>query len=257
MIVNLEKSKEEFLKYTENYDLENGNIKRKQLHSLRVMRISKEIAIGLNLNDDEIKIATLIGLLHDIGRFEQYTNYKTFRDNDSIDHGDLGAKILEKDIRNYIETDKYDEIIIKAVKNHNKYAIPKDLTGELLLFTKLIRDADKIDILYESIEIFNLGNELEVENSQISPQIFEKICDKKQIKRTKNMQKTPADTIVSFIAFIFDINFKTSFQIIQRENYINQILDRYNFKDKQTKEEVEKIREIANNYIKEKTLESD
>lgn len=52
MIVNLEKSKEEFLKYTENYDLENGNIKRKQLHSLRVMRISKEIAIGLNLNDD-------------------------------------------------------------------------------------------------------------------------------------------------------------------------------------------------------------
>ena len=175
MIVNLEKSKEEFLKYTENYDLENGNIKRKQLHSLRVMRISKEIAIGLNLNDDEIKIATLIGLLHDIGRFEQYTNYKTFRDNDSIDHGDLGAKILEKDIRKYIETDKYDEIIIKAVKNHNKYAIPKDLTGELLLFTKLVRDADKIDILYESIEIFNLGNELEVENSQISPQIFEKI----------------------------------------------------------------------------------
>ena len=70
------------------------------------------------------------------------------------------------------------------------------------------------------------------------------------------MQKTPADTIVSFIAFIFDINFKTSFQIIQRENYINQILDRYNFKNKQTKEEVEKIREIANNYIKEKALEN-
>ena len=131
MIVNLEKSKEEFLKYTENYDLENGNIKRKQLHSLRVMRISKEIAIGLNLNDDEIKIATLIGLLHDIGRFEQYTNYKTFRDNDSIDHGDLGAKILEKDIRNYIETDKYDEIIIKAVKKYLNVGIFEDIQNKI------------------------------------------------------------------------------------------------------------------------------
>lgn len=70
MIVNLEKSKEEFLKYTENYDLENESIKRKQLHSLRVMRISKEIASGLNLNDDEKQIAILIGLLHDIARFE-------------------------------------------------------------------------------------------------------------------------------------------------------------------------------------------
>lgn len=256
MIVNLEKSKEEFLKYTESYDLQEEKIKRKQLHSLRVMRISKEIAKGLNLNDDEIRIATLIGLLHDIARFEQYTQYKTFRDKDSIDHGDLGAKILEKDIRKYIETDKYDEIIIKAVKNHNKYSIPKGLTEEEIFFTKLVRDADKIDILYEAVEIFDLGNEQEVENSQISPKFFEKICEKKQIKRTKNMQMTPADRIVSFIAFIFDINFKTSFQIIQRENYINQILDRYNFKDKQTKEEVEKIREIANNYIKEKALEN-
>lgn len=257
MIVNLEKSKEEFLKYTENYDLENESIKRKQLHSLRVMRISKEIASGLNLNDDEKQIATLIGLLHDIARFEQYTQYKTFRDKDSIDHGDSGAKILEKDIRKYIETDKYDEIIIKAVKNHNKYSIEEGLTEKELLFAKLIRDADKIDILYEAVEIFNLGTEIEVENSKISPTFYEKICSKEQIKRTKNMQMTPADRIISFIAFIFDINFKTSFQIIQRENYINQILDRYNFKDKQTKEEVEKIREIANNYIKEKTLESD
>ena len=164
MIVNLEKSKEEFLKYTENYDLENESIKRKQLHSLRVMRISKEIASGLNLNDDEKQIATLIGLLHDIARFEQYTQYKTFRDKDSIDHGDLGAKILEKDIRKYIETDKYDEIIIKAVKNHNKYSIEEGLTEKELLFAKLIRDADKIDILYEAVEIFNLGTEIEVEN---------------------------------------------------------------------------------------------
>ena len=39
-------------------------------------------------------------------RFEQYKKYETFKDLESIDHGDLGAEILENDIRKYIETDQ-------------------------------------------------------------------------------------------------------------------------------------------------------
>ena len=92
------------------------------------MEISKEIAQGLRLTLEEIDIATLIGLLHDIARFEQYTQYHTFKDAQSIDHGDLGVEILNKDIRKYIETDKYDETIKLAVKNHNKYKIQEGLT---------------------------------------------------------------------------------------------------------------------------------
>ena len=128
--MNLEKSIEEFIKYTEEYDLNNENIERKQKHSIRVMKISKKIAEKLNLTQEEIDIATLIGLLHDIARFEQYTKYHTFKDIDSIDHGDLGVEILNRDIRKYIETDKYDEIIKLAVKNHNKYKIQQGLNSK-------------------------------------------------------------------------------------------------------------------------------
>jgi len=127
MNINIGKAEKNFLKYTENYDLENDNIKRKQQHSLRVMQISTQIAKGLKLSEEEINLATLIGLLHDIARFEQYTQYKTYRDVDSIDHGDYGVQILEKDMRKYIETDQYDEIIKKAIKNHNKYQIEEGL----------------------------------------------------------------------------------------------------------------------------------
>ena len=88
MDINMENAKEEFIKYTENYDLTDENLDGKQKHSLRVMQISEEIARDLKLNQEEIKLAALIGLLHDIARFEQYTKYKTFRDLDSIDHGD-------------------------------------------------------------------------------------------------------------------------------------------------------------------------
>ena len=149
MDINMENAKEEFIKYTENYDLTDENLGGKQKHSLRVMQISEEIARDLKLNQEEIKLAALIGLLHDIARFEQYTKYKTFRDLDSIDHGDYGAKILEKEIRKYIELPQYDEIIIKAVKNHNKYKMEDGLSEKEELFAKIIRDADKIDILFE------------------------------------------------------------------------------------------------------------
>lgn len=246
--MNLEKAKDEFLKYTENYDLNNSNIFRKQTHSLRVMEISKQISEGLNLSQEEIELATLIGLLHDIARFEQYTKFKTFKDARSVDHGDLGVEILDKDIRKYIKTDKYDEIIKIAIKNHNKYAIENGLTKEQELFSKIVRDADKIDIIYEAIEMFWENQESEVENSKISREVVEQF--KKQELINKLDKETLIDDVVSIIAFVFDINYDVSLQIIKNNNYINKIVDRFNLKDKKTKEELEEIRKIANEYIK-------
>jgi len=251
MYINLEKAKDQFIKYTENYDLQNEHIKGKQEHSLRVMEISKKIAEGLNLLQEEVEIATLLGLLHDIARFEQYTRYNTFKDLKSIDHGDCGAEILEKELRKYIETDKYDEIIIKAVKNHNKFKIENGLTPKQELFAKIIRDADKIDIFYESVEMFWKGKEQEVESSKISDDVVNTI--KNQLQTMRKAEESPVDNIMRVIAFIFDVNFKSSFQIIKEENYINKILDRYNFIDEYTKQKVEEIRKIANEYIEKGT----
>ena len=154
--MDLEKAQKEFIKYTENYDLRDSNIIRKQLHSIRVMELSEKIAKRLKLSKEKIEIATLIGLLHDIARFEQYTRYHTFKDAESVDHGDLGVEILNKDLHKYIDTDKYDELIKIAVKNHNKYKIEDGLTQEQELFAKIIRDADKIDIFYEGF-IFDIN----------------------------------------------------------------------------------------------------
>lgn len=253
MSIDLDKAKEEFIKYTEYYDLTNENIERKQKHSLRVMQISEQIAKSLELSQEEIKLATLIGLLHDIARFEQYTKYKTFRDLDSIDHGDYGAEILQHDMRKYIETTQYDEIIKKAVKNHNKYKIEEGLSAKEEIFAKIIRDADKIDILYESVEMFWQGREHIVENSTITEDVIEQFNNCVQIKRRKERRlENSINEIVSVIAFIFDMNFKESFKIIKNQNYINKILDRYNIKDEYTKNEIEKIRIKANHYIEEK-----
>ena len=250
--MDLEKAKEEFLKYTENYDLNDFHIMGKQKHSIRVMELSKKIVEGLKLSKEQIELATLIGLLHDIARFEQYKQYQTFKDSQSFDHGDYALIILEKDIRKYIEIDKYDEIIKKAIRNHNKYKIEEGLNEKELLFAKIIRDADKLDILYESAKIFWMGEEYKVEESKISKNILEQFYKKEQVKKNTEVKLEPIEDIVFIIALIFDINFKTSFEILRREDYINIILNRYNVKDEFSQNALKEVRKIANKYIIEK-----
>ncbi len=251
-MIDIEKAIKEFIKYTENYDLKAEAIERKQKHSLRVMEISKKIATELKLSQDEINLATLIGLLHDIARFEQYTQYKTYRDVDSFDHGDYGVKILNKDIRNYIDTDEYDKIIKCAVKNHNKYKIENDLNEKEELFCKIVRDADKLDILYEILEIFwkEDKDKPNVEYSKIPDEVMEQILNREPVRRKKG-----DDDLVKLlctVAFVFDINFDTSLTIIEQENYINRILNSFEFKDENTKKQIELIKEDVNNYIDER-----
>ena len=155
-MIDLEKCKKEFLKYTEKFDFEKEGIKRKQLHSLRVMEECKKVAKALKLNKEEIELAELIGLLHDIGRFEQYNRENEQCNEMLLDHANLGVEILVKDdyIKKYIDDKYYIPIILKAIKNHNKLKIEDDLNEEELLYAKIIRDADKLDIFYEGVEIY-------------------------------------------------------------------------------------------------------
>ena len=252
--MNLEIAKNKFIKYTEKYDLSNDNIKRKQLHSLRVMQISLEIAEKLKLDSKEKELACLIGLLHDIGRFEQYTKYGTYNDIKSIDHANLSANIIEKyfDNTNNEKLSNYKDIIIVAIRNHNKYKIEDGLTEKELLFSKIIRDADKIDILFEHTKFFWKNNEQIIENCEISDEIFNNFKKFQTIKNMKNEQ--PVDNIIRALAFIFDINFQCSFEILKNNNYIDKIIDRYNFKNENTKEKIKEIRKISNLYINKKVI---
>ena len=250
-MIDIKKSKDEFMKDTNNYDIENENIERKIYHSLRVMEISKKIATNMGLENEKIELATLIGLLHDIGRFEQFKIYQTYSDLESIDHGDLGADILKQNnfIRNFIKEAKYDEIILKSVQNHNKYKIADDLNKEEKLFCKIVRDADKIDILYEAIEIFWKKGREEIQNDLISDKVYNEFLNKKLIKKDKNMKKNGIDKLVLMLAFVFDINFHESLEILKKEDYLNKILNNFDFKRQDTKEKIENIRNVLNLYL--------
>ena len=254
-MIDLEKAKNEFLTYVSNYDSTNPNIHRKIYHSLRVMELSTKIAKSLNLSQEEIELATLIGLLHDISRFEQYKIYRTFSDKISVDHGDLAVEILQKDnfIRKFIQTDKYDEIIKIAIKNHNKFQIEEGLNNDLLIYAKIIRDADKLDIFYESIHMFWKTDEeiKEIENSEISEDYLEKIYNKKIIEKDSK-KHSKIDAVIFVMTLIFNINFKFSFKYILEQNFIDDILDRFHYNSQNVIIQIKEIKKILKEYVEEK-----
>ena len=248
-MIDLTYAENNFDKYTKKYDMFDKRIKRKYNHSYRVEKLSNEIAGSLNLDVDEINVSTLIGLLHDIGRFEQLRQYNTFRDSESFDHGDFGATYLQENLRDFINTDVYDSIITTAVKNHNKFQIDEDVKDDALLFSKIIRDADKIDILYETTCIFWENEEDIINNSVLTDYAYNSIKKFELIKYTKDNQLENLDGIVKNLAFIFDLNFKKSFEILKEVNYINTIINRFNYRDLKTKERMREIQILLNDYI--------
>ncbi len=249
-MIDLEKAKSEFERYTGNYDMENWRIVGKHDHSLRVMDYCGEIAEKKGLNEEDILLAKLIGLIHDIARFDQWTQYETFEDMKSFDHGERAVLILEDNdyLRWYIDTDEYDYIIKAAIRNHNKYEMESGLDERQKLFSRIVRDADRVDILNEYVGFF-LPDDKDVEkvnNSYVSKEVFKQIEEKKMVNSINS--ETPLDEVVRALGFIYDINFKETKDIIEKNQFYSKILDRFDFKMENTRREMDVIK---NNVFKE------
>lgn len=194
---------EEFNKYTNNYDMNDEAIRNKYSHSIRVMNLSKKYATILGFSKEDIELATLIGLLHDIGRFEQIRVYHTFDDNKSIDHALYGVKVLFEDnlIEKFSKNKEEYEIIKKAIYNHNKYKLEDIKDERVLMHSKLIRDVDKLDIIYL------LGYLKEYDINVTDDEITKEVIDstKRHESLSRKYVKNGNDEIVIKFAFAFDI----------------------------------------------------
>lgn len=235
---------EEFTDYVSQYDMEDYDIKYKYNHSIRVEKICVALAELLNFNREDTYIIKVIGLLHDIGRFEQLKLTNSYSDNE-FDHGDYGAMILFKEglIEKFNVDSKYYDIIEFAIINHNKYKIEDTLDERKIMFAKIIRDADKIDIFeaYTYLKAYNITNIDDEVTNEVAIQF------KKHEAINRKIRKTKADLLLSVISFVYDINYKESLKIINEQKYLDEL---YNQID--NKERFKEYFEIAKDYIKER-----
>lgn len=258
-MIDILKIKEVYKEYMSNYNTNEPKIALKVAHIYRTAEKSKWIAEKLQLDKEDILLAEFIGLLHDIGRFEQVKKYNTFLDKISVNHGEYGVKVLFKDnlIRSFIEDTRYDEIIRKAILNHNRDNIQEDCNERELLHCKIIRDADKLDIYYALLKE-NIEDTYPMDRYPkeiISKKIKEDFINNHKIDYSEI--KTCVDLLVAQIAYIFDINYIYSLEEIKKENYIEKLIKRFDSQDKKTIQDLNELKDIAEKYIQEKLKEGE
>lgn len=215
-----------------NDEFLNANLKLKEKHSQRVCEEMSYLTGKLGLTENQKRIADVISLFHDIGRFEQFVKHRTYSDFRSENHCLLGVEVLrrEKVLEQLDSREK--ELIEKAIEYHGMIELPADLEEDSLLFSKLIRDADKLDIFYvvlgysrqyrDNPEKFKLGLEFPDE-PWCSAEVVEGLLRGRRIDYSR--LRTLNDMMLCQLGWVYDVNFTATLKRIKRRRFLEKIFD--------------------------------
>ena len=218
--------KEYALKYINMCDKKEDKtlVEYKLLHTYRVRDNILKIAKSCNLSEYDINIAEIIGLFHDIGRFRQYIEYRSYNDKTTVNHAIYSANII-----------KEDNILHDISKEDNVYKVEKIdevLTEREVYFLNMIRDADRLDIYNAMANIvpklskeerYIWYNERE-DTADISDLIYNQILN--NISPNMGDCKTVVESQFARMSWIFeDVNFRETVNIILQERYFEKICD--------------------------------
>ncbi len=218
---------EEFvLDYTSGDDDFRKSAKLKVIHTKNVCSEILILGKSLGLTDDELRLAEIIALLHDIGRFEQLRQYMTFSDGLSDDHADMGIRLIRQHGLLDHFSSQVRSVISRSVMLHNKPSLPKAADDVSLFYPRLIRDADKLDIWKVILSHYhrndNEKNEMLTLNLPDTPGYSEKVYDsllKGKIVDIKNVRNLNDFKLLQ-TGWIYDINFKPAFESIKNRRYL-------------------------------------
>ena len=201
----------------------------KEVHTRRVREAAVAIATELGCDSADLLLAETIGLLHDVGRFPQYQQYRTFKDTDSINHATRSVQVIvEEDILNGIPFEEKN-IIIRSVARHNIYQIPEGLEERESFFLRLIRDADKLDIWRVFLEYYTLpeGERASAvglgfpDRPDCSREILDAITKGEMINLAN--VKTLNDFKLLQLSWVFDLNFSPTRRLFRERGYLKAL----------------------------------
>ena len=202
--------------YTQEKDIQQA-ILMKEAHTWCVTRIAKALALHLELSAKDVALAEVMGLFHDVGRFRQFTLYQTFNDADSEDHADLGLKVLA-DLPLMKKLPPVDaEAVRFAIGRHNKKEIGPAKTPRMLLFAKLLRDADKLDI-YRVLRPFLASPD----GQGVSADFLTSFCNGEQVDYRRI--RTQDDRKLVRLMWAYDVNYAWTLRKIMEKNYLQDIV---------------------------------
>ena len=241
----------EFLSFVSQFSESDMRVRYKKGHTFRVAENCRFIAEGIGLNLDNIDLAWLCGMLHDIGRFKQVEERETFRDSKDFTHAEYGCKILFEEglISRFCDEKDWYDILYKAIYNHSFLALPEGLTRREELFCNIVRDADKIDIirgaLFYDFKMFHEYTEEEIQDSDITDSAVQYFYRHTLIPFAD--MKTPADYFLRIYAFYFDLHYPCSYELVDKQGEFDKML-LYQFRKEQNQRQFAIIKKCLMDY---------
>jgi putative nucleotidyltransferase with HDIG domain len=232
----------------------------KEQHTERICKEILLLARDLGLSEEDLLLAETAALFHDIGRFPQWKYYSTFIDSESKDHALLGLEVLfEHGVLLRISSNER-ELIHQAVCHHNLRKLPGNLSPRQLLFSRLLRDADKLDIWQliimqqreRSQLLENLAGNMPA-SATYSREILEtlrqgKTPDFSSVRNKNDMSssvRNKNDMRLVRLGWVFDLNFAVSCRQVLERGYIGEISSQL-----PANEEIKELKEYLISYLK-------
>lgn len=205
-----------------NYDL-------KTEHTAYVRCNIERLAGSLNLSPEQRALSTIIAICHDVGRFPQYQQYATFNDVASVNHAALAVQTLKcEGALDALDNDSRS-LILQSVALHNIFTLPDDLDPTSLLFARLIRDSDKLDIWRVLIEYCSADRSDRAsavvwelpDTGLCSDAAIDEVISGRMINRS--LLKTTDDFKLLQLSWVYDLNFSESFVMVEERGYIDSL----------------------------------
>jgi len=205
------------------------NILMKEDHTRKVCQVMDALSAGEGLSAEDGRIAAAVALLHDVGRFPQYLKWRTFRDSESDNHARLSVEVMRE--QHLLEglTSAERILIEEAVRFHNLLSLPERLKSSTDLFLRLIRDADKLDIWRVFLDFFTTPENERAsavllglpEHPDVSPACLTALagCHVVRLKTVACVN----DFKLLLISWVFDLNFRTSYRLLQGSGYLQAL----------------------------------
>jgi hypothetical protein len=209
---------------------EDRNLDIKREHSFRVLENACRIVDALDLPPRYAELCRLAALFHDLGRFPQYQRYKTFRDAASKSHGVLGAiAIRRREL--FRELDDPERRMVKAaVLLHNRRFVPKNIPAPVRRMTRIVRDADKLDIMRIMLEHFTIKAgqnpvvtlHVKEDPTAYTPEVYAGVIARRRGDYAQLVWVN--DFKLLLCGWVYDLNYEISRVIFRERGYLGRLV---------------------------------
>jgi len=196
-------------------------------HSENVRKNCELIADGAGLAGRDFMAASLCGLYHDLGRFEQALRFGTMDDRITGSHAALSVGVFINEAPKDGLTENEIRVISAAIGNHNLFRLRSDLEEDELPLAKLVRDADKLDIFRYVIDVLEQRELRKFSFVQFDNiggfrrELIEAVLNRENLECSRVM--TSSDRLLMELSLVFDLNYPASFRLALDLGFVEKL----------------------------------